>query len=151
MITYRLADEKDTDRLAELRWEFRDGESPLDPAGKEAFLRTCSDFLKGAFDKEYTCWVAVENEIIISHIYVVAVPKVPKPDKLDGIWGYVTAVYTVPEHRNKGIGSALMEKAKEWSRAQGLEHLIVWPSERSIPFYERAGFNGVNDVLELPL
>jgi GNAT superfamily N-acetyltransferase len=87
------------------------------------------------------------DEIIISHIYVVKVKKVPKPGKLNGSWGYVTAVYTVPEHQNKGIGSMLMDAVKEWSRQQELELLIVWPSERSVPFYDRAGFNGINDIL----
>ena len=61
----------------------------------------------------------------------------------------MTTVSTVPECRNQGVGSALMERVKAWSREQDLEELIVWPSERSVPFYERAGFSGENDVMEL--
>jgi hypothetical protein len=29
-----------------------------------------------------------------------------------------------------------------------LDTLIVWPSEESVTFYERAGFTGENEVLE---
>jgi GNAT superfamily N-acetyltransferase len=154
---YRLADSHDSDRLAELRWAHKnedasqDGGTPLDAAEREGFIRTCSDFLKQALQEEFFCWVAVDNKVIVSHIYVVRVRKVPKPGKLDGIWGYVTAVFTVPDYRNKGVGSSLMEQVKAWGREKGLENLIVWPSERAVPFYERAGFSSETDVLELPL
>lgn len=154
---YRLAGSQDTIKLAELRWVHKNEDEPLvvgapfDAAGREDYIRSCSDFLNQALQEEFSCWVAVENKVIVSHIYIVKVRKVPKPGKLDGVWGYVTAVYTVPEYRNKGIGSALMDKVKAWSRENGLEHLIVWPSEPSVPFYERAGFSSENDVLELPL
>lgn len=107
--------------------------------------------MKQALEEEIYCWVAEDDGVVIAHIYVITVRKIPKPGKVNGLWGYVTAVYTVLEYRNKGIGSALMEKAIAWSREQGLEHLIVWPSEPSVPFYERAGFSKETDVLELPL
>ena len=148
---YRLADEKDTDRLAELRWEHKNSETPFDITEKEGFVQFCSDYLKSMLQENFYCWIAEENGVIISHIYIIIVKKVPKPDKMNGIWGHVTAVYTVAEYRNKGIGSALMNKVKEWSLEQGLEHLIVWPSDRAVPFYERAGFCGINDVFELSL
>ncbi len=140
-----------------MRWahknedELLDKGVPFDAAGREGYIRACSNFLIQALREEFSCWVAVDNEVIVSHIYVVKVRKVPKPGKLDGVWGYVTAVYTVPEYRNNGIGSALVDRVKAWSRENGLENLIVWPSERAVPFYERSGFSGETDVLELPL
>ncbi len=154
---YRLAGSQDTNRLAEMRWAHKNEDEPLDEgtpfdaAGREEYIRVCSNFLKQALQEEFSCWVAEQNKVIVSHIYVVKVRKIPKPGKLDGIWGYVTAVYTVPEYRNKGIGSTLMDKVKAWSREKGLEHLIVWPSEPSVPFYKRAGFSSETDMLELPL
>ena len=149
IVEFRLADEKDSDRLAALRWQHKAEEKPLDISDRDGFIKICSDNLRIRLKDDLYCWVALENGIIISHIYIVVVKKVPKPDKLDGIWGYTTAVFCVPECRNKGIGSILMKKAKEWCYEKKLELLIVWPSERSVPFYERAGFCGKNDVLEL--
>jgi GNAT superfamily N-acetyltransferase len=157
MMEYRLAGSQDAKRLAEMRWVHKNEDEPLDegapfdPAGREDYIRVCTDFLEKTLQEEFSCWVAVEDEVIVSHIYVVKVRKIPKPGKLDGVWGYVTAVYTVPEYRNTGIGSALMDKVKAWIREKGLEHLIVWPSAPSVPFYERAGFSSETDVLELPL
>lgn len=57
-----------------------------------------------------------------------------------GRWGYVGNVFVLEEHRNVGIGQALMEHIATWSRAEGLEHLRLAPLERSIPFYARLGF-----------
>lgn len=154
---YRLAGTQDAERLAALRWRHKtedvppEENPPFDIDEKDGFLRACADFLRQALREEFACMVAVEKGEIVAHIYIVTVRKLPKPGKLDGRWGYVTAVYTVPEYRNRGIGGALMEWTKAWCRAQGLEALIVWPSERSVPFYGRAGFDGENDLLELEL
>ena len=59
-------------------------------------------------------------------------------------FGYVTNVYTRPAYRNQGIGTQLMSNVTAWAKQQNFENLIVWPSERSVPFYGRAGF--VEDV-----
>jgi hypothetical protein len=34
----------------------------------------------------------------------------------------------------------VLEAVTTWARGAGLELLFVWPSEESIPFYERHGF-----------
>ena len=148
---YRLANDGDANRLSELRWDHKNEESPLDHSQRDGFIAACSARLKEAFRDDLSCHVATDKGRIVSNIYVVAVKKVPKPGKLNGAWGYVTAVYTVPEYRNKGVGSMLMKKVKEWGRENGLESFIVWPSQRSVPFYERAGFDEENDVMELVL
>jgi GNAT superfamily N-acetyltransferase len=73
---------------------------------------------------------------------------VPKPNKLDDALGYVTNVYTRPDYRGQGIGTQLMTHVLIWAREHDLESLIVWPSETSVGFYERAGFQGSPDMLE---
>jgi GNAT superfamily N-acetyltransferase len=65
--------------------------------------------------------------------------------------GYLTNSIVIPEKRNLGLGSQLLEVIKCWARDLGLELLIVWPSEASYPFYRRAGFEGRDDPLELLL
>ncbi len=39
----------------------------------------------------------------------------------------------------------------DWALEQRLELLIVWPSERSVSFYRRAGFAPSAEMLELHL
>ena len=60
-------------------------------------------------------------------------------------------MYAVPEARNSGIGSALLRHVTGWARERNLELLLLWPSDRSVPFYERAGFVRSPEALELDL
>jgi N-acetylglutamate synthase-like GNAT family acetyltransferase len=50
--------------------------------------------------------------------------------------------------RNSGVGSKLLAAVSEWARELELEMLIVWPSDASIPFYRRAGFDPTSEMLE---
>lgn len=150
MTTYRIAAEADVDELARLRWDFRLEEAPgATRHGQATFLRACADFLRaGLREGCWTYWVALVDGHIVSHIYIQRVPKVPKPNRLDDALGYVTNVYTRPLYRGRGIGTELMGHMLAWAKAQDLESLIVWPSEASVGFYERAGFRGASEMLE---
>jgi GNAT superfamily N-acetyltransferase len=54
--------------------------------------------------------------------------------------GFLGAVYALPEARNRGIGSRLLRSVVDWAGEEGLESLVVAPSDRSVRYYERAGF-----------
>lgn len=88
---------------------------------------------------------------VVAHIYVQLVGMVPRPDRFARRWGCVAAVYTVPEARNRGIGSRLRRRVIDWAKEEELESLLLWPSDRSVPFYERTGFVRGPDALELHL
>ena len=94
-----------------------------------------------------TVWLAESDGEIIANIVVERIVKVPKPSKLDDCYGYVTNVHTREGYRNQGIGSKLLKHVKAWALEQDMEFLVVWPSERSVPFYKRAGFSA-KDALE---
>lgn len=150
MLDYRTATEADAPALAAMRWDFRLEESPVTTANDHAtFLRACEAFLiQGLVQGRWTYWVAADDATIVSHIFIQHIPKVPKPNRLDDALGYVTNVYTRPAYRNRGIGTQLMARVLGWAAQQDLESLIVWPSEASVPFYVRAGFQGSTDMLE---
>jgi len=148
--SYRTATETDVDELALMRWDFRLEEAPGTTRHDHAtFLSACANFLRqGLCEQHWTYWVAQRDQQIVSHIYVQRVAKVPKPNRLDDALGYVTNVYTRPAYRGQGIGTELMTYVLMWAKEQDLESLIVWPSETSVRFYERAGFRGSPDMLE---
>lgn len=66
-------------------------------------------------------------------------------------YGYLTNVYTVPDRRSHGLGAELQRHIIDLARAEGLELLVVWPSDLSRSFYERLGFSADNQVLEMVL
>ena len=147
---FRIATESDLDVLAQMRWDFRVEESPDTPVhDRQTFLEACTAFLRqGLASQRWIYWVAVCDDVIVSHIFVQRIAKVPKPNRLDDGFGYVTNVYTKPACRGQGIGSELMAHVVEWAQAQDLECLLVGPSDASVHFYERAGFRWNEDLME---
>ncbi|WP_130805506.1 GNAT family N-acetyltransferase [Senegalia massiliensis] len=149
---YRLARESDISMLSEMRWEHEYEEEGKFDTSKEDFIKACKLFLgDGLKNDTWDYWVAEENNIIISNIYINRIRKVPKPQKLFAEIGYVTNVYTKPEFRNKGVGTELLKKVKQWAINNKIELLFVWPSQKSVTFYERQGFSMNNEIMELEM
>ena len=148
-IVYRLATVNDVNRLAELIWELKNEDSPLDLTEKSAFIQICSEHLKQRLGDDYFCWVAEVDGLIISHMNIIITRKLPKPGNLNSLYARLSLVRTIPKYRNMGIGSALLEKVKEWCRVRNVQELVVWPSDQSVLFYERAGFKGENKIMEI--
>lgn len=152
-MNFRLANKEDFEQLANIRWDFRmeSGEEKA-AMSREDFVAECINFFESKAENGYHFyWVAELNGEIIAQVFVHKVDMIPRPCKIDDQFGYLTNDYTKPEYRNQGIGSKLLKTAIEWAREEDLELLIVYPSERAISFYERAGFSGENDVMELTL
>lgn len=135
-----------------MRWEFHvEHEEPLSQTFDE-FSGRFDSFLREALASgRWFVWVAEADKEIVSHIYVFVVPKVPRPSMASDAWGYVTNVYSEDSHRGHGVGSRLLQAVIEWALEQRLELLIVWPSEDSVAFYERAGFTANPEILERKL
>jgi len=146
---YRLATKEDMSELAIMRYAQQCEKGVLVNVQREEFIDIVSNFYMCFSEKRWNCWVAVQGEKIISHIFIQTMERIPDFNRIDGKLGYVTNVYTVPEYRNKGIGSRLMKKVIEWSKVQGYEALIVWSAGKATPFYERFGFTNKNKIFEL--
>lgn len=152
-MNYRRAEIEDLAQLAEMRWDFRmeDGDEPS-TVGKPEFVEACVSFLRRGLENGfYVYWLAETKGEIVAHIFVHKIELVPRPCKIYDRFGYLTNNYTKPAYRNQGIGSKLLQAVTAWASEEDLELLIVYPSEQAVSFYERAGFNAENEVLELRL
>jgi GNAT superfamily N-acetyltransferase len=147
----RQATLSDADELAQLRWTFS---SPTQQTAQplDEFRGPFTAYLAGALADGWVIWVAEAAGHIVGNMYVQPVDKLPRPGRFGHRWGYVTNVYVVPEMRNSGLGAALMAQVQNWAREADLEFLLLWPSERAVPFYQRTGFTLDQDALiwELP-
>jgi len=92
--------------------------------------------------------VAEENDKIVSHIYIELIHKVPRLRRETYPFAYMTNVYTVPEYRGKGIGSKVLREINKWISENKYEFVIVWPSEDSIPYYERNRYVHCKEPME---
>lgn len=100
---------------------------------------------------EYEIIVAEVNGIVVSAMFVYLISKLPKPNGNAKYIAYLTNVYTKKEYRNKGIGTQMMNYIKSYLIEKKCELLFAWPSDNSIAWYQRNGFNGDNEIFECPL
>ncbi|MBP2240472.1 GNAT superfamily N-acetyltransferase [Cytobacillus eiseniae] len=148
----RLAKEKDIKQLIQMRWDFTieyDKSGKIEKTSFAAFEKECQSFLLNAMNNgQWFIWVAEKNGEIIANIYIELIQKVPRPGRTTYPFAYMTNVYTVKPYRNKGIGSKLLATINEWAKEEKYEFIIVWPSEDSVPYYQRNGYVHSTEPLE---
>ena len=151
-ILYRLAEARDARQLADLRWGLRTDDDPACDAGAKArFIEDFVAWMAGRPDRDLVHWVAEQDDELIGVISVRIIHKLPSPEDMDGRFGYLTNSYVPPQHRNKGVGTELLAAVKNWAADEKLELLVVWPSERAYPFYQRGGYRRYPDPVVLKL
>jgi GNAT superfamily N-acetyltransferase len=142
----------DIPELARLRWELyaeQDGE-PAEPF--EGYAERFARFARPALASEdWRACIARADGRLVGAIWLRTVPRVPVPGKRAGPIGYLTNVYVAPEHRNAGLGGRMLDRVEAWSREAGHSQVIVWPTERSRPFYGRRGFGRPDEPLVLDI
>jgi len=152
-LEYRIATSTDMPQIADLRWRLKVDDEPI--SDSQAYERFIADFVRVCESEwapnEIVHWIAADGMHVVAVMSIVFVRKLPSPDNLRSRWGYVSNSYVLPEARNAGVGGRLLIAIKDWASAENLELLVVWPSERAYPFYERAGFSRYPDPLVLRL
>ncbi|RNC97630.1 GNAT family N-acetyltransferase [Lysinibacillus halotolerans] len=146
----RLAETKDIDQLIKMRWDFTiEHDESKKNASFEDFEKECHAFLEDAIQNDrWFIWVAEENGKVASHIYIEVIQKVPRPGRVTHPFAYMTNVYTIPEYRNKGVGSKLLRSINNWVKENGYEFVIVWPSDEAIHYYEKNGYVHCKEPME---
>lgn len=87
----------------------------------------------------------------IGMVNLIEFARMPAPGTDAGCWGYLGNMFVVAERRDEGIGATLVEALLAEARARAYERIVLSPSERSVPFYRRAGFRPADELLVLPL
>lgn len=151
----RFVEENDYLQLAELKWLHMEeddmdyNETNLAGVERKGFVSEYIAFLEK--DSNYQIFVAEENGIVISEMYLCMIPKLPKPNRKSECIAYLTSVYTRKEYRNKKIGTKLLIFIKDYAIKQKCELLFVWPSDKSVSWYERNGFTKENEIYQCGL
>jgi GNAT superfamily N-acetyltransferase len=136
-LVIRVAGATDIPTVAALRLEWGDGahadERPAD------FERHMAEWIAEEGDRR-TIWLAeLDNEPVgIATLYEFR--RMPRPGRMDSRWGYLGNMFVREDHRNRGIGSALLRTVIEAAEQRRYARVVLSPTQRSVPFYERAGF-----------
>jgi GNAT superfamily N-acetyltransferase len=142
VIELRSADLEDIPELSRLRWHLYDEISPVlgesSPDYQERFTPFAEDALRS---EAWHIVVATNREELVGAMWVYRVPRIPQPGHGPAApLAYLTSVYVAPAHRDSGLGSRMLTDIQAWCRDEGFSLIMAWPSDRSTPFYERAGF-----------
>jgi GNAT superfamily N-acetyltransferase len=92
-------------------------------------------------------WLAEEDGAAVGMMNVVLFERMPRPGPDPGRWGYLANAYVRPAYRNQGVGTRLIEAILCHADAAGFARVVLSPSQRSIPFYRRAGFGPADALL----
>ena len=114
--------------------------------------RTRAAYLRGVGARTLLVWMARSNAgealgSLAMHLF----PRLPSPASPTGEEGYVVNVYTLPDWRRRGVGSALMEALLEESRRLHLCRLRLHATWEGRKLYERFGFRDHADNMQMVL
>ena len=145
----RLAAAGDAPTLARMRFEFR---ATMNQASEseDSFIARCALWMSVRLEpgSPWRCWVADQAGVIVGHLWLQLIEKIPNPAPEQEQHGYITNVYVDPAVRGGGIGRLLMEAALQFCRENDVDSVILWPTERSRTLYARHGFEVPNDMME---
>jgi GNAT superfamily N-acetyltransferase len=148
--TIRRAGLNDAGGIARLRWVWRTierGEYGLSEAAFEAaFTQWWS-----SRTTSHVAYVAEHAGAAVGMAWLAVFGRMPQPRQLERLAGNVQSVFVVEEYRNRGTGRALVEAVISEAKTRGLGYLIVHPSVRAYPLYERLGFTETNTILHMDL
>ena len=118
---------------------------PFDPdyVAKFEHERLKEDMKQGAF----AAWVAETGAGRVVACSALTVYRLsPKPWNLEGLHGYISSMYTEPDHRRKGLGGRLLDAALDRARKQGLEWVTLHASKEGRSLYSSGGFEPTNEM-----
>lgn len=95
-------------------------------------------------------WIAYVDSKPVGMINLFVFDRMPTVGKPGGGWGYLCNMYVDEEHRSSGIGALLADALLRHADDNGLERVVLSPSERSRPFYARLGFDPAVNLLLRP-
>jgi len=131
-VSVRVATPADVGALAALRALSSGG-------GEPDFEPRMAAWLADEGDRR-TTWLATVDEAPAGMASMLEYRRMPRPGRPDSRWGYVSNMFVHEDLRNRGIGSALLTTIIAAADERGYARLVLSPSARSVPFYERAGF-----------
>ncbi len=149
-VKIRLASETDAVMLARLRYELR--ASSHDVVEDDAsFVKRCARWMNERLRQEsnWQCWIAEWQATAVGNVWAQLVEKIPNPIAEPEHYVYLTNFYVREEYRDKGVGSTLLAAALDWSKSKNAQAVILWPTERSKPFYLRHGFAPTDELMQL--
>ena len=140
----RQAEAADLGAIALLRrqWTQEQGGASDDPAFDE---RLATWFARESSRR--IIWLAEADGRLVGMMNLVVFERMPRPGRAPSRWGYLGNAFVLAAYRNEGIGGQLLRALLGYADEEGFVRVVLSPSERSVPFYERAGFGPAEGLM----
>ncbi len=142
MFSLRLATKDDIPQLAELRIEFiKEIRLEYHKDRIDEYREVMCNYLEKEMSSgNFIAWLAIANNEIIATSGLITIQRVPQFWNMSGKEAYIMSMYTKPEWRNKGIGSAILEKLVEEAKNRDIIAIKLYATPMGKPLYEKHGF-----------
>ena len=149
-LIFRKATNDDIDDLVEnrirMRIEREDSRKEVD--FDDFQRRTYEFFLNHIQDESFIAWIALDEGKVIATSGLCFYHVPPTYENLSGITAYIMNMYTIPEYRERGIASRLLEYLIEEARSRSCLKVTLNASQMGRPLYEKYGFKDIcNDMV----
>lgn len=143
-IVIRRASESDIPAIVRLRsaWN-REQERPVDDPG---FDQRLAEWYARESSRRLTLLAEADGEPV-GMMNMAVFERMPVPGRESGRWGYLGNAFVIAAYRNQGVGRQLLNSLLEYADEHGFARVVLSPSSRSVPFYQRAGFRPADSLM----
>lgn len=132
--------------LARVKWIDR-ATDDADPAEFDSFVEALGSWWE-AHQATHSAFIAQIEDATVGAAWVALLPRVPSPGASNRLSADIQSVFVMPEHRGRGVGTALVDAATAHAHSAGASRVTVHSSERAVPVYRRLGFAGSPKLLQ---
>lgn len=135
------ANMNDIDELIRLRLAFiAEDAGALSSRQEQCIEEQLRDYFNRKLGKELIAFIARDEERIVAVAYLLLMEMPANARLLNGLYGEVLNVYTLPEYRGKGLCTKLMQHLIEYGKKCGLGCIDLSATENGYPIYAKLGF-----------
>jgi GNAT superfamily N-acetyltransferase len=142
MYKIRLATLDDVETLVSLRLVFLKEVGSL---SSEVDCRELGEAIRHYFVRkmptgEFLAWVAESEGRIVATSGLTLFERPPNGANIAGLEAYLSNMYTVPDWRGRGVGTALVTAVIDHVKGTRARRIWLHATEQGRPVYEKAGF-----------
>ena len=146
----RLAVSKDIEQICQLYNEFFAYNARLQPKYCRAAEENGEYPRSTTTNKNSDIFIAVENDTIVGFVHI----REAQTPQFDSVvphkYAEIIDFMVTASHREKGIGSKLMDEAKQWSKVRNLDYIelvVLSNAKEAFSFYEQKDFVAVSHIM----
>ena len=151
-LTYRQPEPEDLDLLVKTRIEVLRAANGLGDAVdlSEVEEQSRDYYRKALADGSHVAYLVFDGEELAGAGGVSFYRLLPTYHNPTGENGYIMNMYTRPAYRRRGIAYKTLELLVAAARKRGVSRITLEATQMGRPLYEKYGFVGLGDEMELP-